>query len=63
MGLISRMVRRADDRRRKRLRAEEIASWVIMPIIIVICYLIYREVAPIVSKPIGQFMQDVKMKK
>ena len=63
MGMISRIMRRADERRRKRVRAEEIASWVILPIIIVVCYVIYREVAPVVSKPIGQFMQEVKLKK
>ena len=56
-------MRRADERRRKRIRAEEIASWVILPIILVVCYVIYREVAPVVSKPIGQFMQEVKLKK
>lgn len=63
MGIMSRMVRRADERRRKRERAEEIASWIILPIILLICYLIYREVAPVVSKPIGQFMHEVKSKK
>ena len=63
MGMISRIMRRADERRRKRIRAEEIASWVILPIILVVCYVIYREVAPVVSKPIGQFMQEVKLKK
>ncbi len=63
MGMMSRMVRRADERRRKRVRAEEIASWIILPIILVVGYLIYREVSPIVSKPIGQFMQEVKLKK
>ncbi len=61
--MISRIMRRADERRRKRIRAEEIASWVILPIILVVCYVIYREVAPVVSKPIGQFMQEVKLKK
>ena len=63
MGIMSRMMRRADERRRKRVRAEEIASWIILPIILVICYLIYKEVSPVVSKPIGQFMQEVKAKR
>ncbi len=63
MGIMSRFARRAGERRRKRVKAEEIASWIIMPVILVVCYLIYTEVAPVVSKPIGQFMQEVKLKK
>jgi hypothetical protein len=60
---MSRMMRRADERRRKRVRAEVIASWIIFPIILLICYLIYREVSPVVTKPIGQFMHEVKAKR
>ncbi len=63
MGFISRMMRRADERRRKRERMEEIASWIILPIILVIGYMIYREVYPMVSKPVGQFMQELNLKK
>ncbi len=63
MGLFSRMMHRADERRRKRVRSEEIASWIILPIIILLGYLIFREIEPMVGKPIGQFIQEVRGKK
>lgn len=59
MGFISRMMRRADERRRRRERMEEIASWVMLPIIALICYGIYREVWPVIKKPVTQFMTDL----
>ena len=62
MGFLSRMMYRADERRRKRERMEEIASWIILPIIILIGYLIYREVWPVLRKPVNQFIQELNNK-
>ena len=62
MGLISRMMHRADERRRRRQRMEEIASWVMLPVFVLIGYLIYREVWPVIRKPVGQFIQDMNSK-
>ena len=59
MGFLSRMMHRADERRRKRQRAEEIASWIILPIILLFGYLIYAQVWPMIRKPVGQFIQEM----
>ncbi len=40
----------ADQRHRKRIRNEEIASWVIFAIILVVGYLIFRQVYPLIER-------------
>ena len=57
------MMHRADERRRKRERAEEIASWIILPIIVFLAYLVYQEVWPVLKKPVGQILEEVRKSK
>ncbi|MBY0613232.1 MAG: hypothetical protein K2P80_13715 [Beijerinckiaceae bacterium] len=59
MGFISRMMHRADERRRKRERAEEIAAWIMLPIILFFGYLIYVEVWPVIRQPVTQFVKEM----
>jgi hypothetical protein len=50
MGFWTRRRVEADERHRKRIAREELASWIIFAVIVVIGYLIYQQVYPFIER-------------
>jgi uncharacterized membrane protein YidH (DUF202 family) len=47
----------ADERHRKRIMREEMASWVIFGIILIVGYLIYQQIYPLIERLLPMLSQ------
>jgi hypothetical protein len=57
MGFWARRRQEANERHRKRIMREEVASWFIFAIIVVVGILIYREVSPLIERILPMLTQ------
>jgi hypothetical protein len=50
MNFWQRRRQEADERHRKRIMREEIAAWFVFAIIVVVGYLIYQQISPLIER-------------
>jgi hypothetical protein len=50
MKFLSRLRQEADDRRRRRIRNEEIASWLVFGVILVVGLFLFRQAEPLIAR-------------